>query len=207
MLFHKQKAFWHQKGRKNSSLWIVRDSQESTGLPRCLSDKESICQGRRCGLSPWVGRSPREANGNPLQYSCLGNNMHREAWYSPQGCKAGHDWACTKESTNRTVEFSPTWSHTQHNIVFTFLISQWISENSGKNCHQFKGPPVGNSILIYFPDWFLSVMNPLQETSKTHLPKRQISLYIPTAEHLQRPLNYLQEHTGSGEYREVQSLF
>ena len=123
--------------------------------------------------------------------------MHREAWYSPQGCKAGHDWASTN-STNRTVEFSATWSHTQHNIFFTFLISRWISENSGKNCHQFKGPPVGNSILIYFPDWFLSVMNPLQETSKTHLPKRQISSYIPTAEHVQQPLNYLQEHTGKG---------
>ena len=27
-----------------------------------------------------LGRSPREGNGNPLQYSCLGNPMNREAW-------------------------------------------------------------------------------------------------------------------------------
>ena len=26
------------------------------------------------------GRSPGEENGNPLQYSCLGNSMERGAW-------------------------------------------------------------------------------------------------------------------------------
>ena len=29
---------------------------------------------------PESGRSPGEGNGNPLQYSCLGNPMDREAW-------------------------------------------------------------------------------------------------------------------------------
>ena len=29
---------------------------------------------------PGLGRSAGEGNGNPLQYSCLGNPMHREAW-------------------------------------------------------------------------------------------------------------------------------
>ena len=28
------------------------------------------------------GRSPREGNGNPLQYSCLENSMDREAWWA-----------------------------------------------------------------------------------------------------------------------------
>ena len=32
------------------------------------------------GLIPELGRSPGEGNGNPLQYSCLGNPMDREAW-------------------------------------------------------------------------------------------------------------------------------
>ena len=27
-----------------------------------------------------LGRYPGEGNGNPLQYSCLGNPMDREAW-------------------------------------------------------------------------------------------------------------------------------
>ena len=32
------------------------------------------------GFIPGLGRSPGEGNGNPLQYSCLGNPMDREAW-------------------------------------------------------------------------------------------------------------------------------
>ena len=32
------------------------------------------------GSIPGLGRSPREGNGNPLQYSCLGNPMVRGAW-------------------------------------------------------------------------------------------------------------------------------
>ena len=31
---------------------------------------------------PGSGRSPGEGNGNPLQYSCLGNVMDREAWWA-----------------------------------------------------------------------------------------------------------------------------
>ena len=31
------------------------------------------------GLIPGSGRSPREGNGNPLQYSCLGDPMERGA--------------------------------------------------------------------------------------------------------------------------------
>ena len=33
-------------------------------------------------LMPGLGRSPGEVNGNPLQYSCLGNPMDREAWWA-----------------------------------------------------------------------------------------------------------------------------
>ena len=29
---------------------------------------------------PGLGRSPGEGNGNPLQYSCLGNPMDGRAW-------------------------------------------------------------------------------------------------------------------------------
>ena len=32
------------------------------------------------GLIPGSGRSPGEGNGNPFQYSCLGNPMDRGAW-------------------------------------------------------------------------------------------------------------------------------
>ena len=34
------------------------------------------------GLIPGSGRSPREGNGNPLQYSCLENPMDGGAWWA-----------------------------------------------------------------------------------------------------------------------------
>ena len=51
-------------------------------LPGWLSSTESVCQSRRhrrCGLDPWVRKIPGEGNGNPLQYSCLEDPMHRAA--------------------------------------------------------------------------------------------------------------------------------
>ena len=38
---------------------------------------------RDVGSIPGSGRSPGEENGTPLQYSCLGNPMDREAWWGP----------------------------------------------------------------------------------------------------------------------------
>ena len=49
------------------------------------------------GLIPGLGRYLGAGNGNPLQYSCLGNPMDREAWQATvHGVgKDGLDWACT----------------------------------------------------------------------------------------------------------------
>jgi len=35
---------------------------------------------RDVGSIPGLERSPREGNGKPLQYSCLGNSMDRGGW-------------------------------------------------------------------------------------------------------------------------------
>ena len=34
------------------------------------------------GFIPGLGRSPREGNGYPLQYSCLENSVDRGAWWA-----------------------------------------------------------------------------------------------------------------------------
>ena len=49
-------------------------------FPDSSEDKASACHAGDQGLIPWLGRSPGEGNGNPLQYSCLENPMDRGAW-------------------------------------------------------------------------------------------------------------------------------
>ena len=41
--------------------------------------QEATCNVGDLGLIPGLGKSPEEGNGNPLQYSCIGNCMEREA--------------------------------------------------------------------------------------------------------------------------------
>ena len=51
-------------------------------LPCSSVSKESACNTGDLGSIPGSGRSPREGNGNPLQYSCLENPMDRGAWWA-----------------------------------------------------------------------------------------------------------------------------
>ena len=51
-----------------------------SGLFQWLSGKVSACRTGDMDLIPGLGRCSGEGNGNPLQYSCLGNPMDRGAW-------------------------------------------------------------------------------------------------------------------------------
>jgi len=52
------------------------------GRIQWLSSKESTCNAGNESLIPLLIRSPEEGNGNPLQYSCLGNPMDWGAWWA-----------------------------------------------------------------------------------------------------------------------------
>ena len=58
---------------------IVREFR-IRGFPCGSDSKESACTAGDPGSIPGSGRSPGEENGNPLQYSCLENSMHRGDW-------------------------------------------------------------------------------------------------------------------------------
>ena len=60
--------------------WYLEDLLE--GFPGSEDGKESTCNGGDLGLTPGLGRSPGEGNGNPVQYSYLENPMDREAWWA-----------------------------------------------------------------------------------------------------------------------------
>ena len=61
-------------------VWLSGISER--GSPGGSDGKESACNAGDPGLIPGFRRSPGEGNGNPLQYSCLGNPMDREAWWT-----------------------------------------------------------------------------------------------------------------------------
>ena len=50
------------------------------GIPGGSDGKESTYNAGDSGSIPGLGRSPGEGNGNPPQYSCLGNPIDRGAW-------------------------------------------------------------------------------------------------------------------------------
>ena len=60
----------------------IVDKMTSLGFPGGSDSKESACNAGDPGLIPELGRSPREENGNSLQYSCLENSMDRGAWWA-----------------------------------------------------------------------------------------------------------------------------
>ena len=45
-----------------------------------LRQKRILLQCRRLGFDSWVGKTPGEGNGYPLQYFCLENPMDKGAW-------------------------------------------------------------------------------------------------------------------------------
>ena len=65
------------------------------GLRLWLSIKESTCNAGGLRFDSWVG----EANGNPLQYSCLGNPMDKGAWW-PQSLGLKKRWTLLRELNN-----------------------------------------------------------------------------------------------------------
>ena len=80
--------------------------------------KESTCQCKSSGFDPCVERAPGEGNGNPHQYSCLGNPMDRGAWWACKRVKHNlvikqqqqqHEWLCSlffrKNGIEQHVEF------------------------------------------------------------------------------------------------------
>ena len=68
--------------------WIILKSflQQQYSIfrnfPEASLVKEFTYNARDKSSIPGLGRSPEEGNGNPLQYSCLGNPMDRGAWWA-----------------------------------------------------------------------------------------------------------------------------
>ena len=83
-------CFWNFL--KTPSLWLIKSlGLEPSDLrfggltnfiPGGLEGKASACNAGDLASIPGWGRSPEEGNGNPLQYSCLGNPIARGTWWA-----------------------------------------------------------------------------------------------------------------------------
>ena len=62
--------------------------------------KESACNAGDLGSISGLGRFPGEGNGHPLQFSCLGNPMDREAG----GCSLGD-----RKESDKTKHSTAHW--------------------------------------------------------------------------------------------------
>ena len=62
-------------GKLVAEFYINTYVHASMGFPCGSADKESACNAGDLGLIPWLGRSPGEGEGYPLQYSGLENFM------------------------------------------------------------------------------------------------------------------------------------
>ena len=60
----------------HSGIFIWGDSLMTQQVKNLPANEEDM------GLIPRSGRSSGERNGNPLQYSFLGNSMDRRAWWA-----------------------------------------------------------------------------------------------------------------------------
>ena len=80
-----QKSYQDSWGRKDSDTterlnWT--ELIENKYFPGGSDNKESVCNAGDAGSIPGSGRSPGEANGNPLQYSRPENPRDRGAWWA-----------------------------------------------------------------------------------------------------------------------------
>ena len=74
------------------------------GFPGGLVVKNPLAKAGDTGSTPGLGRSPGEGNGNPLQYSCLGNPMDRGAcWATVRGITKESDTLSDKTKTELYV--------------------------------------------------------------------------------------------------------
>ena len=77
------------------------------------------------GSVPESGRSPGEGNGNPLQYSCLGNSMDRGAWRATlhRVIRVGHVVATNQQHFYFSVGLYLLWKWCVYVYMCKYIIN------------------------------------------------------------------------------------
>ena len=98
------------------------------GLPWWFSCEESICQSRRCGLDPWVGKIPWKRKWQPTPVFSPGKShgQRRLVGYSPCDCKRVRHNLVTQQQQRESqiLVDSCIWAFDSHSasLVFSFCV-------------------------------------------------------------------------------------
>ena len=90
---------------------------------------------RDWGLIPGLRRSPGGGNGNPLQYSCLGNPMDRTAWQATVH-EVTKSWTWLKHFTRMQSHSSIYWIL---DLLLTYSKSTSVSEGIESKAWELGG--------------------------------------------------------------------
>ena len=125
----------NQNSKFYLSSWKIYFLQRRTlstpqGFPGDSGVKNLPASAGGAGLIPGSGRCPGEGNGNPFQYSCLGNPMDREAWRA-----TAHEVAKQSDTTQRLNNHHPPlypqlfiWCPAPgRHTVFTECTKSWMN--------------------------------------------------------------------------------
>ena len=69
-------------GLKHHGAYLMNCARNEGCFPGGSMVKDLPAYAGDTGLIPGLGRSPGEGNGNPFQYSCLGNPADRGTWWA-----------------------------------------------------------------------------------------------------------------------------
>ena len=116
--------FTWQWGREKINPFILHNSLTRVPeLPWWLSDRETTCQCRRCGFSPWVAEIPwrRKWQPTPVPLPGKSHGQRSLAGYSPCSCKeldmTEHRCACAHTHTHthtRLPTVTELWISSRH---------------------------------------------------------------------------------------------
>ena len=100
------------------------------GLFQWVSGKESTCNAGDAGHTgsiPGSGRSPGVGHGNPFQYSCLENPIHRRAWWATVHGVAKSQTQLSNFYFSHPIHSSQTFKlPTQHNLANLQLFASYL---------------------------------------------------------------------------------
>ena len=102
-----------------------------TRFPDGSDNKESACHAGVLGLIPGWTRFPEEGNGNPLQYSFLGNSMDRGA--NLECILHTSTWSIQQNRSMLVYKICPLNVHLKRTYILNFLetmFCRWYCKES-----------------------------------------------------------------------------